>query len=237
MEQQPSASDGKPNFSGGDLSQELERQVEVDRLSKDLLLDFYQTFRLSQGETAVQPPLFTLLAQQHRLAGHQDMMPFALQEAGSRVRRLMPPTRHQHITSAARDDRETGFQAMWDEYSNTLKEPDVTQTRPTALILDDILVQEEKYQDQERPNRSDSDDPHESILREYIILDRLTGSDQLKAVRDHLREIILSPPMDGDGEWMAQRLHSVIEKWEDNHPGQPFMPSTEVEETVQNQAR
>lgn len=48
---------------------ETERTEEIRRLSKDLWRDFYQTFRLSWGETAIQPPLFTLLAEEHQRAG------------------------------------------------------------------------------------------------------------------------------------------------------------------------
>ncbi|HVQ44815.1 MAG TPA: hypothetical protein VMT30_07710 [Candidatus Saccharimonadia bacterium] len=222
-------------LSGVQLSQELERQVEAGRLSGDLLRDFYQTFRLSQKETAIQPPLFSFLADQHLQVGHQDILVDALTLADDKVDELLPPRRHGDTDAESRNDPETGFRAMWAEYSKTLQDPDSGIRRSPELILEDILAQDLHYQDNERPNRGDQDDVHESIAREYILGDRLTGSAQLMAARNQLREALMSPAVDEDtgGDWMLKRREELIGKWEANHPGQSFMPQGQQDSSLE----
>lgn len=202
---------------------DLERQAKIDILSADLLRDFYQTFRLSQNETAVQPPLFTLLGHEHTRAGHQALLAAALDAASAQVDRLMPPARHTETTEKTRANPENGFRAMWSEYAGSLQNPDPESHRSPEMILDDMIAMDIKYQDKGRPNRTDKDDPYESIVREYVVGDRLTGSPQLLAVREHLRHAIADPDMDQGGTWMVERLEELKASWEAHHPGQHFV--------------
>jgi hypothetical protein len=212
------------SFSGAEVGQELERQAEVARLATDLLRDFYQTFRLAQQETAIQPPIFSLLADQHQQTGHQNIMADALRAADDKVDELMPPRGHGDTDAASRNHPENGFRAIWTEYAKTLQDPDSGIRRPLTLILDDMLVQDIYYQENERPNRGNQDEVHQSFVREYVLGDRLTGSAQLLAVRDQLRAALVSPPTDSNGDWMLERLEELIKKWESNYPGRSFMP-------------
>ena len=201
-------------------------ESDVNALSKDLLRDFYQTFRLSQSETAVQPPLFCFLAQRHAWAGHQDIMSEALARADQEVDRLLPPARHTETTPEGRTDEETGFRAMWQEYNVALTDQPAPN-RSLEEILEDILGEELKYQENGRPNRTDRQDRYESILREYILGDRLVGSRQLIEVRDMLRSTLRHPNMETGGDYMVGKLEMLREKWEDHHPGEVFMADVE----------
>ncbi|HVQ44293.1 MAG TPA: hypothetical protein VMT30_05000 [Candidatus Saccharimonadia bacterium] len=225
MNEELNTPEHRSDFSGAQLSQELEHQAEIGKLSGDLLRDFYQTFRLSQKETAIQPPLFSLLADQHVQAGHQDILPTALNAADNKVDELLPPRRHGDTDEESRNNSETGFRAMWAEYSKVLQVPDSGIRRTPELILEDMLAQDLYYQENDRPNRGGQDDVHESIVREYILGNRLTGSDQLMAVRNQLREALVSPSVDDDsgGDWMLRRRAELIEEWEANHSSQSFM--------------
>jgi len=203
--------------------QESTNELEPTALSKDLLRDYYQTFRLAQGELAIQPALFHFLALQHQKDGHQPIMPEALAIAEQELEHLLPPARHIATTEEMRNDNESGFRAVWNEYTNILSaEP--APYRGLELILDDMLAKDIKYQKQERPGRTEKQDPHESIVREYILGERLSGSPQLKEVRDMLRSTLLSPKDDSDdAQWMQERLETLIKDWEENHPQSSFL--------------
>lgn len=109
--------------------------------------------------------------------------------------------------------------------------PVCTFSRTLELILDDIIAQDIKWQGQERPNRTEKQDPHESIVREYMLGDRLSGSRQLKEVRDMLRETLLSPKDDNaDTEWMLKRLEILVKDWEANHSENSFMSAVSDQE-------
>lgn len=200
----------------------LPSDTAENQLSSDLLRDFYQSFRLAQFEADIQPPLFTRLAHLHEAAGNTAQLPEALKHADSAVDKMMPPTRHALTNAKTRSDKEAGFRAMWTEYTSILLDPLQGSDRPDEYVLDDMLIMDEHYQDKTRPNRNGESDPHESIVREYILGDKLKGSKQLLQVRLNLKDALLSPSKQ-DGKHMTERLQVVIAKWEDKHPGQSFM--------------
>jgi hypothetical protein len=213
----------EPVFSGKDLGLELEKQAEVDNLSGDLLREYYQSFRLSQGATAVQEALFKLLSYQHSLNQHEGIMKDALEQAGENVQKLSPPTRHTGTSPSTLNDPETGFSAMWDKYKVALNNPDPKHAHPTEVILDDFMERELYYQQKPRPNRAEGDDPYESIVREYIFGDKLTGSYELKDVVLELRAAFFNPKNEGEeGSNLSQQLQVLATAWERHHPGQEF---------------
>jgi hypothetical protein len=204
---------------------EPNHEVAVSKLSADLFRDYYQSFRLAQNELAVQPPLFDLLAKQHAAAGHQPLMAEALQLADGQIDRLMPPAHHVETDEAGRNEKESGFRAVWNTYSDVLlgRAP-YNHYRPAEGILADMLTQDINYQDEPRPNRKGNQDPHESILREYVLGDKLNGSEQLLVVRDQLRSTLLSPQHEYYGPDVTDLLRELASAWETNHPGQEFIP-------------
>lgn len=145
---------GESSFSSKDLSTELEQQVEVTKLSSDLLRDFYQTFRLSQGVTNIQESLFELLAREHLQSQHTGMLVDALEQAEERVAGLMPPVRHIETDQDTRNDPKTGFDAMWNQYKDLLQNPKVESEHPVENVLDIIIEKEISYQKTVRPNRT-----------------------------------------------------------------------------------
>lgn len=206
--------------------QENDNSPEViARLARDLRGDFYKTFLLSQGEPAIQPPLFVLLAKKHHQAGHDSLMEEALHTMDERIEQLLPPKRHIETDEQGRNDKASGFRALWNEYSSSLLNPHAEIIRSHQLVLDDMLARDLHYQKQGRPNRRDGD-RYESIVREYIIKDGLAGSQQLLQVRDDLRATLLSQESPGFGdEWMRLKLHELGSSWEDNHSGEHFLLS------------
>lgn len=190
--------------------------------ANDLLRDFYQTFRLSQAETPVQPPLFDMLADCYSLREDYDLLERALHGASISVHKLRPPKHHIGTSQEEIDNDETGFPGMWRSFSAALKRESKRSLTTPQLILDDILAADQKYQITPRP-RAQDEDVHESILREYILGDALTGSDQLLLVRNYLRRVFFAA-IDGDEHLsLKSRYYETVKAWEANHPGQEFL--------------
>ena len=192
--------------------------------ANDLLRDFYQTFLLSQAETAIQPPLFDMLADCYSLREDYSLLEQALDNASASVRKLRPPKQHVSTTQESIDNNESGFPGMWRSFSASLKRESQRSLRTSELMLDDILAADQKYQITPRPRANDKD-VHESILREYILGDALTGSNQLLLVRNYLRRVFFVA-LDGDEHmFLKSRYYETVKAWEANHPGQEFLDS------------
>ena len=98
--------------------------------------------------------------------------------------------------------------------------------------MDDIIAQDIEYLKKERPNHTEKQDTHESIVREYILGDSLPGSRQLKEVRDMLISTLLSPKSGEEAEWMLEPFEVLIKDWEANHPGSYFMSGISSQEAA-----
>lgn len=85
-----------------------------------------------------------------------------------------------------------------------------------------MIARDIYYQSHPRPNRSDQD-PHESIVREYILGDKLRASAELITVRDQMRRMITDTPDSDDEEWVQADLKELRADWELVHPGQKFV--------------
>ena len=89
--------------------------------------------------------------------------------------------------------------------------------------MSDLIEQEIRFQKIPRPNRSKENDAHESMIREYILGDKLTCSDEFKKVLTQLRALIISAPDTcDDDEGFSGQLDELVARWEDHHPGQRF---------------
>lgn len=153
MHEHEQSHEDKTTFSGHELGQELEEQVEVGAITSDLLRDFYQTFRLSQVDVAIQPPLFKLLGKAHQRTTNPELLAAALQSGAEKAQRLVPPSRHVEVSKDDLNHPQFGFSTMWSEYANLLINPDATRTRSPEMLLDDMLAKDLTYQEKERPNR------------------------------------------------------------------------------------
>lgn len=196
----------------------------VQQMSRYILRDFYQTFRLSQGDTAPQEALFWMLGVKHR---ETDEYPHLLQRAVDLaepyVTRLRPPAKHTEISLQETQNDPNGFLGMWPLYAGYLLDVKGDEwMRPIELVADDMLAIDVMYQGETRPGRRQGEDPHESIVREYILGDRLSGSAQLIGIRNQFRSTILDPPDTINGTWLAVRLQQLRSEWERNHPGEDF---------------
>jgi hypothetical protein len=219
----------RAGFKSRELADELEAQKQTDKLSRDIFRDFYQTFRLAQGSIETQALIFARLGQEHRAAGHTDNMPGAFIAAEPRLAELMPPRAHKETTAEDRAHDQNGFQAMWDNYMGSLvgRPSEETQGVSDEYLVTLMLAKDSSYQFIHRPGRTEADDTHESVVREYVLGDKLQGSAELLKVRDHLRQALLNPAAGEDGENVQRRLNKVAPQWEYNHPGQTFLPSAE----------
>lgn len=202
---------------------EQREQDDALLLKKDIVRDFYQTFRLAQGKSEIQPPLFTMLAEKYRLHYDESLIIKSLHYASSSVDTLMPPRRHADTTSDERDDWRTGFRAMWGQYGRALRGKGVEEDRPITDALVNIMSMDVMYQSKPRPNRTSSDDVHESIFREYILGDKLSGSDIILSVRDDLRVAFNLVAAGGADDEISSVCAELINSWEGNHPGESFV--------------
>ena len=64
----------------------------------------------------------------------------------------MPPARHIETTEENRNHKESGFRAVWNEYTQALLDDTSVPYRSLELVLDDMLAEDVKYQKNERPN-------------------------------------------------------------------------------------
>ena len=195
---------------------------DEENLSTDLLRDFYQSFRLAQNEPAIQPPLFERLAEQHQKLGNTALLPTAIHIADKSVDKLLPPKNHRETDAASRNNKLSGFRAMWTDYVLYLEYTDQTSGRSDEDLLNDMIFQDNHYQEYRRPSRTGKADPHASMVRECILGEALTGSKYLMAVRNQLRNSLLFPSGE-DGAYMVEQLTKLVPMWEAHHPDQTFI--------------
>jgi len=202
------------------VSGESSHEVDIKKLSGNLLGDFYQTFRLSQGEVAIQPPLFMLLAQAYRTTEDMAKLDEALTIAGSKVKRLRPPRLHAVTSRNDQQELSGSFPDMWGEYTKALHGEEVS-VRTGVFMLEDMLARDIYYQDSRTPRHREVGDKHESIIREYILGNKMAGSPQLLQVRDSLRTVLSEGSSDLSGA-VGRYLALLTETWDNNHPGLHF---------------
>lgn len=80
----------------------------------------------------------------------------------------------------------------------------------------DIHYQSEQHP---RPNRSESDDVHESFFRNYVVLQKSAQTERYDALYAQMGELVLSKRNRG----LNSDFSSLANLWESNHPGEHFL--------------
>lgn len=127
----------------------------------------------------------------------------------------------------------------------------LTDRHLLAQVLWGIVLRDSNYQVMERPNRINGDDPHESFLRSYVFEDKNTQSPEYAKLYQELHSLLkrlgFSEIVDGDPSLhkllergtklglnnadiirgisdLGSNLRTLIQRWEQVHPQQKFLP-------------
>lgn len=151
-----------------------------------------------------------------------------ISEDDVRVARFMPPKGHAPINAKERDATNAGPDDMWRDFTDIMLNPPIGLSEFNRIdtperTLDDLLSIEIRYQNKGRPSQTADRDPYESIFREYVMGDKLVGSDELMAVRDDLRQALHNPnPAYPRADDIYDRYQQLVSLWEAHHPGIMF---------------
>ncbi|HUD11277.1 MAG TPA: hypothetical protein VMS08_02610 [Candidatus Saccharimonadia bacterium] len=95
-------------------------------------------------------------------------------------------------------------------------------------VIHGIATIDIKYQTEERPDRAPGKDPHQGIMRDYILNDGLQGSGHLLAIRNVLRaEILAGAPNDQRHPPISSTLQDLCLRFEATHPNESFYPTND----------
>ncbi len=219
---------------------ELDRESTIESVSNDLLRDFYQSFRLSQGNMDIQNRLTDLLAIKYGQTVNPSDLVAALENAKAMVERLSVPRQHvaqDRLGKVIADSAGVEFKRAFQYWESKFEEIEYLIERHAdncerdfwiGRLLSKIAEIDQRYQAQERPNRHGDSDVHMSILREYIIRDALKGSAYLIELRNELRDGLFNlAASDKKGDRYRENVLTLAAAWQDNHADESFWPVSE----------
>jgi len=211
--------------------------------------DFQQIFLLSGENNASREALISALAESYVASTEPATLQTALDYVAQRLDSYRPPRYHKPLT-AEDYNRYSGvvdgqmvvnpIQANWQLLNNRIKQAAAGNPQPANMkvLLTNLIRSDLDYQYKPRRGRPElspetppeqiqaiydqhpMQDPHMSIVREYIDGDRLQGSQHLLAIRDEIRDRL--DDADDHPQNVADALALLEKNWEDNHPGRSF---------------
>lgn len=240
--------DDDTGFSGQELAKKLLSEPKAPETAEtgplppidgpNLSRDFQQTFRISNGVGTAQEILMELLAQSYKDAATGDSLEAATQYMDNHLPELRPPKHHlpldpdlAYVTKTP-DGRllDGSFEGRWAGFREFIEDkttPPLDRETDQPYydeFLSLVIERDLDYLTNKtgRPGRGDKGDPRESIVRDYILGDKLNGngSPHLLKFRDTLRDRLAAPASETPDE------HALMPKvklhWQQHHPGATF---------------
>jgi hypothetical protein len=209
-----------------------------------IIKDFYLSFLHSQGASETQKEIQRALADYHiETAGTEALSTMyrrmSTDEVEERVSRLKLPGEHEDKEAIVAETTFSGTQKYPDVIAKTFVnqwrmfcenlEPFVhsdeysfgvpySRQQNVTSMLRNMSLTDLEFQNRPRPHRSESSDPHKSLVREYILRGQATGSDAYDTIFGWCREALASTPE------LQEQLQSLASEWELTHPGESFVP-------------
>jgi hypothetical protein len=200
-----------------------------EQLARGIVGDLMHTFRLSQGRPDSQDQIVEMLASEYA-ALPQHILEEAKPLVEARVNSLGIPSEHEERTE---DEISSEYKKQLHVLLTSTKEvyihgfhAEEELSEMAGFVASQILFEDERYQGEDRPNRDPekNSDVHASILRDYIIDDKLHASPAMLAVRDRIRAAILTAKEHPVGWPLGEQLDHLIGEWQKNHPNESFWP-------------
>lgn len=233
---------------------ELDKSRERLELIGNLIRDFRNSYRFSQGNPTLQHLLFTLVRDHYAQASPEivEQIPAALLAVSQNIGRFVLPSRHRQIDSAKVTE---DYNKMFTEFTSYLTEPGYVSESEDAryydrqanvmgsfpeehevrivMLLDKLSQQDPQFLDRGGKNRlsgrtmgGDSIEArYESYLRTYVIEGKDTFSDAYNAIFADARKVLLATHPDTG-------LEGLVDDWEAHHPGEAFYPESFLEEAA-----
>lgn len=203
---------------------------------KQLLKDFYLSFKFSQGDQYTQGYILNALVSNYRSQGDYD--PAYIRENSNELfSKLIDfgiPKSHVTLTNTGEKlDLTPSLKAA--VFINGAKifvdklktgEPSMPQDLNAEAMMRGIIQRDIVYQTAERGYQAA--DPHSSYFRQNVLLQQPTGSEAYNQIFarclelievDQYRNVFLTVPI-------AERITDLAQGWEANHPGVAFYVGT-----------
>jgi hypothetical protein len=212
--------ESESDFSGAQSVRELEvvasqaSEVKRQPITDRLLLDFYLSFRFSQGDPAVQERYFKALISEYRRENSEPTTE-DLESVKAKLASLKPPREHAAVYPSRLGD----FNNQWKEMQDAFTETSSNRLEDDELLRlgREMAASDIQYQQRKRPNRDRSADPHESFFRTYVLRGTSTRSVTYDSIMEQMRSVY-----EGGQSVDMEKLEELQVAWEDTHPGQRF---------------
>jgi hypothetical protein len=192
---------------------------------------YYQSFRLSQGDTSMQEAIFQWYTQKGHLEGlHIPVLP------PKYLKDITPPKQHQSIHSREAKVESIKVYHMLYALSRT-NNPPMSMGDPVDYITNRLVMKDELYQRKIRPNRREQEnvtpdsknDKYASFIRKFVLGRQSVGTDVVNQLLQEVRTKILDCLVINKQEphrrivGLHEDLVILQKEWEENHPGESFI--------------
>jgi hypothetical protein len=185
------------------------------------------SFRLSQGQPDGQESITDLLSYEYAWRIPQEELEDAWPIVEAQVAALGIPGEHEpKEEKTIRDEFNRALSVFKSGLDKAYTDGPLSEEElatKARLAASRIMVEDEIWQSKPRPNRTGRNDPHASMLREYIIGNKLHASGPMMTVRDRMRDAVLLAKDRQPTDWpLSRQMHYFIPEWQQNHPTQSF---------------
>ncbi len=224
--------EGKP-IENRSSENEFETQPTPESVAKDMLRDFYQSFRLSQGKPSIQGEILKLLSYSYSQNIPSEIINDALEITAENVAKLKLPSSHKHVDESFIEkefsDQFNNWRAYLEEAPNSDLGNDLKDKANKDFYVMKLVGRiayadsNYQYESRPRPDRASDSDPHSSLIKDYIIGDQLKGSVHLLKLRDEFREALefLKNTDDEDNQYI-RIVAELASDWQNYHVGESF---------------
>ncbi len=213
------------------ISNEIGETQKLD-LMKSLNRDFYLSFKFSQGKPRIQTLLFEGLGifyKENLKSEDIDWITNSEEELQKNLAVQLAPKTHYVIHDMFKNpeargpildsEAETEFKAESLIFVGILGSTDRFDTGldDEAVCLQTI-IRDQAYQIRHR--KYQAPDPHASYFREYILLQKPTGSEGFDSIFQSANDFVTNGEVSTD---IRSGIKNLSEDWQSNHPGEQFI--------------
>ena len=190
--------------------------------SQQILLDFYNTFRYSQGSPQTQSSLLIAVARYHLDHTDEEERRQAINATTERLPEFSLPGSH---TPQDPSDTSWEFALRLDQFADLLMGGAAQHNFEAVCrqITLEMISSDLGFQAVSRGSTITGRDPHSSMFRDYIVCQRPPHSASYAAIFTTMRE----KQIGRNGTYWpfaARSLSLLATSWERTHPGKQFFP-------------
>lgn len=191
-----------------DSAPEIENRPKLSEFERNVLENFYWSFRHSQGNPSLHETIFTYLTSYLNPHGTLDLE-LLDKRVFPHVQTLRIPQAHDRQVPVDEDGKydtkeehrvaqsiDTGFPDMWNKFMKELlkqsSQPSSPDVKLMTALLDYMLRQDDKYYSNRRPSLDKSSSTKVSFVQKYIYEQEPAQTPELTQMYNDLRNFIHS---------------------------------------------